>query len=122
MPAGFSPYFKCLKSQSARQLVTYVSHYCVLLQAAGTKGERYSMKNTRIMMTQPMGGSQGDIYAIAATVKELNAIYQVNLPTIGVDSRGFVSAGVDCTVGYASLQQGPWLRYGLGRVGGGGEI
>jgi ATP-dependent protease ClpP protease subunit len=35
------------------------------------------MKNTRIMMTQPMGGSQGDIYAIAATVKELNAIYQV---------------------------------------------
>lgn len=46
-------------------------------QAAGTKGQRYSMKNTRIMMTQPMGGSQGDIYAIAATVKELNAIYQV---------------------------------------------
>jgi len=38
------------------------------------------MKNTRIMMTQPMGGSQGDIYAIAATVKELNAIYQVRGP------------------------------------------
>jgi ATP-dependent protease ClpP protease subunit len=35
------------------------------------------MKNTRLMMTQPMGGSQGDIYAIAETVKELNAIYQV---------------------------------------------
>lgn len=35
------------------------------------------MKNTRIMMTQPMGGSQGDIYQIAATVAELNAIYQV---------------------------------------------
>lgn len=50
---------------------------CVCVQAAGTKGQRYSMKNTRIMMTQPMGGSQGDIYAIAATVKELNAIYQV---------------------------------------------
>jgi ATP-dependent protease ClpP protease subunit len=48
------------------------------LQAAGTKGQRYSMKNTRIMMTQPMGGSQGDIYAISATVKELNAIYQVS--------------------------------------------
>lgn len=51
--------------------------YSSLLLAAGTKGERYSMKNTRIMMTQPMGGSQGDIYAIAATVKELNAIYQM---------------------------------------------
>jgi hypothetical protein len=46
-------------------------------QAAGTRGQRFSMKNTRIMMTQPMGGSQGDIYAIAATVRELNAIYQV---------------------------------------------
>lgn len=51
--------------------------YASLLVAAGTKGRRYSMKNTRLMMTQPMGGSQGDIYAIAETVKELNAIYQV---------------------------------------------
>lgn len=51
--------------------------YASLLVAAGTKGRRYSMKNTRIMMTQPMGGSQGDIYQIAETVKELNAIYQL---------------------------------------------
>ncbi|KAF8056144.1 clpP [Scenedesmus sp. PABB004] len=51
--------------------------YSSLLLAAGTKGRRFSMKNTRIMMTQPMGGSQGDIYAIAETVKELNAIYQL---------------------------------------------
>jgi hypothetical protein len=27
----------------------------LLLQAAGQKGQRFSMKNTRIMMTQPMG-------------------------------------------------------------------
>jgi ATP-dependent protease ClpP protease subunit len=39
------------------------------------------MKNTRLMMTQPMGGSQGDIYQIAATVAELNAIYQVSWRT-----------------------------------------
>ncbi|KAI8463860.1 MAG: Clp protease-domain-containing protein [Monoraphidium minutum] len=51
--------------------------YASLLVGAGTKGRRYSMKNTRIMMTQPMGGSQGDIYQIAATVAELNAIYQL---------------------------------------------
>jgi ATP-dependent Clp protease protease subunit len=51
--------------------------YASLLVAAGTPGRRYSMKNTRLMMTQPMGGSQGDIYAIAETVKELNAIYQL---------------------------------------------
>lgn len=42
------------------------------------------MKNTRIMMTQPMGGSQGDIYAIKKTVEELNALYQVRcwLPSL----------------------------------------
>lgn len=51
--------------------------YSSLILAAGQKGQRFSMKNTRIMMTQPMGGSQGDIYAIAATVAELNAIYQL---------------------------------------------
>lgn len=51
--------------------------YASLLVAAGTKGRRFSMKNTRLMMTQPMGGSQGDIYQVAETVKELNAIYQL---------------------------------------------
>eukprot|EP00878_Enallax_costatus_P002557 GHUV01002739.1.p1 GENE.GHUV01002739.1~~GHUV01002739.1.p1 ORF type:complete len:295 (+),score=74.10 GHUV01002739.1:702-1586(+) len=51
--------------------------YSSLILAAGAKGRRFSMKNTRIMMTQPMGGSQGDIYAISETVKELNAIYQL---------------------------------------------
>jgi ATP-dependent protease ClpP protease subunit len=33
-------------------------HFVCPVQAAGTKGRRYAMKNTRIMMTQPMGGSQ----------------------------------------------------------------
>ncbi|KAJ9507057.1 hypothetical protein QJQ45_004662 [Haematococcus lacustris] len=54
--------------------------YASLILAAGTPGKRFSMKNTRIMMTQPMGGSQGDIYQIKRTVEELNAIYQVSLP------------------------------------------
>ncbi|KAG2495198.1 hypothetical protein HYH03_006804 [Edaphochlamys debaryana] len=51
--------------------------YSSLMLAAGTKGKRFAMKNTRIMMTQPMGGSQGDIYAIKKTVEELNALYQI---------------------------------------------
>ncbi|KAG2429026.1 hypothetical protein HXX76_011268 [Chlamydomonas incerta] len=51
--------------------------YASLVVAAGTKGKRYAMKNTRLMMTQPMGGSQGDIYQIKATVEELNALYQI---------------------------------------------
>ena len=48
------------------------------------------MKNTRIMMTQPMGGSQGDIYQIAATVAELNAIYQVGERGAGPGVAGFL--------------------------------
>ncbi|KAL6760873.1 inactive subunit of chloroplast ClpP complex [Haematococcus lacustris] len=52
--------------------------YASLILAAGTPGKRFSMKNTRIMMTQPMGGSQGDIYQIKRTVEELNAIYQLS--------------------------------------------
>lgn len=52
--------------------------YASLILAAGTKGKRAAMKNTRIMMTQPMVGSQGDIYAIKKTVEELNAIYQMS--------------------------------------------
>ncbi|KAF5840701.1 Clp protease-domain-containing protein [Dunaliella salina] len=52
--------------------------YASLILAAGTKGKRFAMKNTRIMMTQPMGGSQGDIYQIRKTVEELNAIYQLS--------------------------------------------
>jgi ATP-dependent Clp protease protease subunit len=38
---------------------------------------RYSMKNTRIMMTQPMGGSAGTWWEISKTVEELNALYQL---------------------------------------------
>lgn len=51
--------------------------YASLILGAGTKGKRHAMKNTRIMMSQPMGGSQGDMYAIEKTVEELNAIYQM---------------------------------------------
>mmetsp|Transcript_7646 Transcript_7646/g.23018 ORF Transcript_7646/g.23018 Transcript_7646/m.23018 type:complete len:287 (-) Transcript_7646:825-1685(-) len=51
--------------------------YASMILAAGARGKRHSMKNTRIMMSQPMGGSQGDMYAIEKTVEELNALYQM---------------------------------------------
>lgn len=54
-----------------------VYSYSSLLLAAGNKGKRYAMKNTRIMMTQPSGGSQGSWYQIEKTVQELNALYQL---------------------------------------------
>lgn len=56
------------------------------------------MKNTRLMMTQPMGGSQGDIYQIAETVKELNAIYQVGLGVMWVHGRALLQRRGGCRV------------------------
>ncbi|KAG1656028.1 hypothetical protein FOA52_005656 [Chlamydomonas sp. UWO 241] len=51
--------------------------YASMILASGAKGKRHAMKNTRIMMSQPMGGSAGDMYAVEKTVQELNAIYQM---------------------------------------------
>jgi len=66
-----------IKPQVQTVALGAVYSYSSLILAAGTPGKRYSMKNTRIMMTQPSGGSQGDVYQINATVKELNALYQL---------------------------------------------
>lgn len=38
--------------------------YASLLLAAGTPGRRFAMKNTRIMMGQPMGGSAGSWWEV----------------------------------------------------------
>ncbi len=42
-----------------------------VLLAAGTKGKRYSLPNSRIMIHQPMGGSQGQASDIAIQAKEI---------------------------------------------------
>ena len=42
-----------------------------LLLAAGAKGKRYSLPNARIMIHQPMGGSQGQASDIAIQAKEI---------------------------------------------------
>ncbi|MCV3769648.1 MAG: ATP-dependent Clp protease proteolytic subunit, partial [Wolbachia pipientis] len=54
-----------------------------LLLAAGTKGKRYSLPHSRIMIHQPSGGYQGqatdiEIYAneILRVKKKLNQIYE----------------------------------------------
>ncbi len=41
----------------------------ICLQAAGTKGKRYAMKNTRIMMTQPMGKQETHTHTHTHTSK-----------------------------------------------------
>jgi ATP-dependent Clp protease protease subunit len=42
-----------------------------LLLAAGAKGKRYSLPNSRIMVHQPMGGAQGQASDIAIQAKEI---------------------------------------------------
>ena len=42
-----------------------------LLLAAGTAGKRYALPNARIMIHQPMGGSQGQAADIAIQAKEI---------------------------------------------------
>ena len=53
--------------------------YCVgqaasmstLLLAAGTKGKRYALPNSRVMMHQPMGGATGQTSDISIAAKEI---------------------------------------------------
>jgi ATP-dependent Clp protease protease subunit len=42
-----------------------------VLLAAGSKGKRYSLPNSRIMIHQPMGGSQGQASDIAIQAREI---------------------------------------------------
>jgi len=56
-----------------------VTTYCIgqaasmgaVLMAAGTKGKRYALPNSRIMIHQPMGGAQGQATDISIQAKEI---------------------------------------------------
>ncbi len=59
-----------------------VSTYCIgqaasmgaLLLAAGTKGKRYSLPNSRVMIHQPWGGAQGTVSDINIQAKEISTL------------------------------------------------
>ena len=55
----------------------FVAGACVNLLAAGDKGRRYSMRNTRIMLQQPNGGAQGSADEVNIGVTELNRTMRV---------------------------------------------
>ena len=42
-----------------------------VLLAAGTKGKRYALPNSRILIHQPLGGAQGQASDIAIQAKEI---------------------------------------------------
>ena len=62
-----------------------VATYCIgqaasmasVLLAAGTKGRRYSLPNSRIMIHQPHGGASGQASDIQIQAKEINRLKKV---------------------------------------------
>ncbi len=81
--AGLAIYdtMQYVKSEIATLCMGQAASMGALLLAAGTKGKRYALPNSRIMIHQPMGGYQGqatdiDIHAkeILRMRKDLNSI------------------------------------------------
>ncbi|QTA88073.1 ATP-dependent Clp endopeptidase proteolytic subunit ClpP [Desulfonema magnum] len=60
-----------IKSNIATVCIGQAASMGALLLAAGTKGKRYALPNARIMIHQPIGGSQGQASDIAIQAKEI---------------------------------------------------
>ena len=58
-----------------------------VLLAAGTKGKRFALKHSRVMIHQPMGGMQGQASDMEITVKEIQKLKK-ELYTILADCSG----------------------------------
>jgi len=105
--AGLAVYdtMQYIKPDIATVCVGQAASMGALLLTAGTKGKRYSLPNSRILIHQPMGGFQGQASDIAIQAKEilrmkdtLNKILAFhtgkNLEQIQVDTdRDFFMAG-----------------------------
>lgn len=105
--AGLAVYdtMQYIKPDIATVCVGQAASMGALLLTAGTKGKRYSLPNSRILIHQPMGGFQGQASDIAIQAKEilrmketLNKILAYhtgkNLEQIQVDTdRDFFMAG-----------------------------
>ena len=60
-----------IKPEIATVCIGQAASMGALLLGAGTKGKRYALPNARIMIHQPMGGSQGQASDIAIQAKEI---------------------------------------------------
>lgn len=71
--AGLAVYdtMQYIKSDIATVCVGQAASMGALLLAAGTKGKRYSLPHSRILIHQPMGGFQGQASDIAIQAKEI---------------------------------------------------
>ncbi len=71
--AGMAVYdtMQYIKPEIATVCIGQAASMGAVLLAAGTKGKRYSLPNARIMIHQPLGGSQGQAADIAIQAKEI---------------------------------------------------
>ena len=71
--AGLAVYdtMQYIKPDVATVCVGQAASMGALLLTAGTKGKRYSLPNSRILIHQPMGGFQGQASDIAIQAKEI---------------------------------------------------
>jgi len=71
--AGLAVYdtMQYIKPDIATVCIGQASSMGALLLAAGAAGKRYSLPNSRIMIHQPLGGSQGQASDIAIQAKEI---------------------------------------------------
>jgi len=71
--AGMAIYdtMQYIKPDIATVCIGQAASMGAVLLAAGTKGKRYSLPNSRIMVHQPMGGAQGQASDIAIQAKEI---------------------------------------------------
>jgi len=68
-----------------------------LLLCSGTKGKRYSLPNSRIMMHQPSGGAQGQATDIEIQAREILSLRQ-RLNQIYMDNTGQKQSVIEKTV------------------------
>lgn len=71
--AGLAVYdtMQYIKPDIATVCIGQASSMGAVLLTAGAKGKRYSLPNSRIMIHQPLGGSQGQASDIAIQAKEI---------------------------------------------------
>ena len=71
--AGMAIYdtMQYIKPDIATVCIGQAASMGAVLLAAGTKGKRYSLPNSRILVHQPMGGAQGQASDIAIQAKEI---------------------------------------------------
>jgi ATP-dependent Clp protease, protease subunit len=87
--AGLAVYdtMQYIKPDIATVCIGQAASMGAILLAAGTKGKRYALPNARILIHQPLGGSQGQASDIAIQAKEILRVKD-NLNRILVNHTG----------------------------------